>query len=113
MNNFYRLCLCAEGFSGVDCEIDLGKKSFSLPICVYKESIIKIVSVYVKSLHLYKDLCTKNPHLNGSQCIVRNNFYWLCLCAEGFSGVECEIDLDLKSFSLPKSVSVNRVSKIM
>ena len=75
MNNFYRLCLCAEGFSGVDCEIDLGKKSFSLPICVYKESIIKIVSVYVKSLHLYKDLCIKNPHLNGSQCIVRNNFY--------------------------------------
>ena len=64
-NNFYRLCLCADGFSGVDCEIDLGKCSLSSPDPVYKESMFKREQCIAETVSVYR----------------------------GFSGVDCEIDL--------------------
>ena len=42
---------------------------------------------------LPQDPCLKNPCLNDGECIAKHQYYRLCKCGEGFSGVDCEIDL--------------------
>ena len=37
--------------------------------------------------------CTSNPCQNGGQCVANTDTYF-CVCINGFTGLNCELDLD-------------------
>ncbi|XP_078485460.1 uncharacterized protein LOC100176063 isoform X2 [Ciona intestinalis] len=92
----YYTCKCADGFAGINCEIDMDECA-SYP-CKHGGTCVDGVQDYTcdclegftgKNCETPPDFCASNPCENGGLCVNRNVDF-VCSCPRDFMGEKCE-----------------------
>lgn len=88
------VCQCSGGFSGTDCELEVSSRVISIQssTCIF----IYLDCLYVCQQMLVEPTavtCETDSCLNGGICSSRLNDIE-CLCATGFTGPRCQINID-------------------
>ncbi|XP_035982290.1 protein eyes shut homolog isoform X2 [Fundulus heteroclitus] len=86
-------CQCPTGFQGKNCEIDIDACSLPDTAC---QSTTQCLDLHQGLEYTCRLPCPTNlqPCANGGRCVLDNASSYVCICARGWSGRNCQINVN-------------------
>ncbi|KAL1262657.1 hypothetical protein QQF64_005396, partial [Cirrhinus molitorella] len=89
----YYKCACPSGYTGVDCEVDINACTLQNVTC---PPGMLCVDLPGDQLHICHTQCPRylQPCANGGHCVLNNITSYSCVCAPGWTGVTCLVNIN-------------------